>query len=137
MNQSSDNNGGSTIQAPHNSRSAGSGQKAVNELQALYRQAVRYTEPNPEVIAPTVKPPITRMTHNELKAMRVVTAKETETKTPVQVSAINWIIRTFDEFVSSFQPQKEERKRPTCLDSGHQCMHCGQKLSSDQPANAR
>lgn len=97
-------------------------------LHSLYRHAVHMPEPEPEYLGPDQ--PITRMTHHELKAMRSKSV-ETEVKVPFQTTFANFVIRSFDEFLQTFKRSTEVR-RPKCLDSGHQCVHCGKQFAVEK-----
>jgi hypothetical protein len=116
-----------TTNAPEET-SATDGDEAVDDLQALYRQAIHMPEPEREGARP--KTPITRMTHNDIQTMRVKTGSEKVVGPSLKVRTAAWIIKTFDKVKNSFKSPALDRRRPACLDAGHQCVHCGKTFSA-------
>ncbi len=100
-------------------------EREVEALQSLYRQVVHLPEPEPEY---QPDGPITRMTHNQLKAMKVKVAHEVEVKVPFKETVANFIIRSFDELKQTFKSSSAPR-RTKCLDVGHECIHCGKQFA--------
>ncbi len=100
-------------------------EREVEALQSLYRQVVHLPEPEPEY---QPDEPITKMTHNQLKAMRVKVAHEVEVKVPFKETVANFVIRSFDELKQMFKSSSAPR-RLKCLDVGHECIHCGKQFA--------
>jgi hypothetical protein len=102
-------------------------EREVEALQSLYRQVVHLPEPEPEY---QPDGPITKMTHNQLKAMKVKVAHEVEVKVPFKKTVANFVIRSFDELKQTFKSSSAPR-RLKCLDNGHECIHCGKLFAID------
>ena len=101
----------------------------TDALHSLYRQAVHLAEEKPPYNGPSK--PITRMTHNDLQAMKAGTIVEQEVKAPFKVTVANFAIRFWDELMLSFKPGGDNR-RLKCLDVGHECIHCGKQFAIEQ-----
>jgi len=94
----------------------------VEALHELFSEVVGL--PKEEEVAPKPKSP--RMTHNELKAMKVVSSKVQETKTPLMQRISQAVIRFGCNVQSLFVAPKANAT--TCKQSGHVCAHCGTKI---------
>jgi hypothetical protein len=105
--------------------------REVEALQTLYRQVIHLPEPEREY---QPDEPITRMTHNQLKSMRVKVAHEVEVKVPFKETVANFVIRSFDELKEMFKNNNAPR-RLKCLDVGHECIHCGKQFAIEDKKN--
>lgn len=64
---------------------------------------------------------ITRITHQEIQAMRTTTAKHEESALAAANDVNQEILRTLGKMMDVFRP----RLRRSCALVGHECLHCG------------
>ena len=118
------------------SQESGQGEQSEDAEQAalhsLYKKAVHLTDPEPEYHPDQ---PIAKMTHHELKAMRSKSVV-VEAKVPFKETFANSVIKSFDEFLQSFKKTAEPR-RLKCLDTGHECIHCGKKFEIEDKTKSK
>jgi len=93
------------------------------ELQSIVNNLVKL----PEETAPPKPVKVTRITHNEISAMRSTQSNMPAAKVESQAKP-SALIQTFDALLGWFRPQE---KRTHCLSQGHECKHCGQIIKSE------
>jgi hypothetical protein len=102
----------------------------TNALAGLYRQSVGLpgqseTDNGGES---TPKPPqnITRITHYEIRAMKVKSATQDQKAAQTKKSFADFFIRAWFGITEVFAPRLDKRSR--CQMHGHECLHCGAKF---------
>jgi hypothetical protein len=97
------------------------------ELQNIVNNLVKLPGDEP----PTKPVKVTRITHNEISAMRVTQSRMPAARVEpvVRTSAL---IQTFDAFLGLFKPHE---KRSHCLTEGHECKHCGRIVKESEADN--
>ncbi len=97
-------------------------------LADLYRQSVGLPdETTEEPLTPDAAPrSISKITHYEIKAMKVKASTQEETSAKRQTQFANFFIRTWFGLTASFKPKADKRTR--CQLHGHECAHCGAKF---------
>jgi hypothetical protein len=104
-------------------------QEALGEL---FRQSVKLTDViDDEIIEEPLTEagpiqPITKITHNQIKAMRAVTTADAEPIAVAQHKVGNFLIRGWDAMLAALKP-----KTLKCTQEGHECMHCGARFNSE------
>jgi hypothetical protein len=96
------------------------------ELQSIVNSLVKL----PEETAPPKPVKVTRITHNQISAMRVTQSNMPAAKIEPQAKH-STLIQTFDALLGWFRPQE---KRSRCLNEGHECKHCGQIIKTEAAA---
>lgn len=99
------------------------------ELQSIVNNLVKLPDDTPP--PPLVK--VTRMTHNELSAMRCTQSKMPAAKVEPLVKP-SAFFQTIDAFKGLF---RQAEKRSRCQTDGHHCKHCGQTIKNqEKPAGS-
>lgn len=96
----------------------------VEALHDLFGQVVGL----PKDAEPEVKPKSPRMTHNELKAMKVVSSKVQDPKVNVIQRVSQSLIQGWCAVQSLFSFTPRKTNALTCVQNGHECSHCGTKI---------
>lgn len=100
----------------------------VEALHDLFGQVVGLPKAKEE--APKPKSP--RMTHNELKAMKVVSSKVQDPKVTVTQKVSQALIQFTCGLRSLFSFTPRRTNALTCKQSGHQCSQCGTHIPYDE-----
>lgn len=96
----------------------------VEALHDLFGQVVGL----PKETEPEVKPKSPRMTNTELKAMKVVSSKVQDPKVSIAQRFSQTIIQGWCAIQSLFSFTPRKTNALTCVQSGHECAHCGTKI---------
>ena len=96
----------------------------VEALHDLFGQVVGL----PKEAEVAVKPKSPRMTHNELKAMKVVASKVQDPKINIAQRFSQTLIQTWCSIQSLFAFTPRKTNALTCVQNGHECSHCGTKI---------
>ncbi len=94
------------------------------ELQSIVNNLVKL----PEETAPPKPVKVTRMTHNQISAMRATQSNMPAAKIEAQARP-SALIQTFDALLGWLKPHE---KRSRCLSEGHECKHCGQIIKTQE-----
>lgn len=98
-----------------------------NALAGLYRHTLGLTDEQPPDTGATTPKHITKITHYEIKAMKVSAATQEQTSVKTKKRFADFVIRAWFTIKSMFAHREDHRTR--CQMEGHECLHCGARFS--------